>query len=157
MAENILEQTSSEENQYVVFKLGAEVFGLDIDKVKEIIVYQDTTQLPGSSHEIEGIINLRGHIIPIYDIRKKFGFPITDHVKSSRIVVVEVHDNTIGIIVDGVSEVFSIPGNLIEKPSAMIVSGTDANYIKGIAKMENELVILLDFEKVIDPSIAQAV
>lgn len=157
MEHNTVEERSFDEAQYVVFKLGREVFGLAIDKVKEIIMHHETTQLPDTMEEIEGIINLRGHVIPIYDIRKKFGFPITNRKGTSRIVVVEVHNSTIGIIVDGVSEVLSIQNDMVEKPSFMLARENDTNFINGIAKLDNALVILLDIEKVIDPEMAQAV
>ncbi len=152
-----MDANTYDEKQYVVFKLGAEIFGLAINIVKEIIVYQETTQLPGTAQQIEGIINLRGHIIPIYDLRKKFSLPAVERNRNTRIVVVEVHDNTIGIVVDGVSEVLDIPGNVLEQPSAMISSGVDANYIAGIAKMEQGLILVLDLAKVINPDMAKAV
>lgn len=152
-----MEENTCDEKQYVVFKLGAEVFGLEINRVKEIIVHQDTTRIPGTMHQIEGVINLRGRIIPIYDLRKKFGFPEVEKTRSTRIVVVEVHDSTIGIVVDGVSEVLIIPGNAIEKPSSMISADVDVNFIDGIAKMEEKLIILLNLEKVIFSHISEAV
>lgn len=152
-----MNENSFIENQYVIFKLGVEVFGLEINKVKEIIVYQDTTQLPGSIHQIEGIINLRGHVIPIYNLRKKFDFPEVEKSRRTRIVVVEVHGSTIGIIVDGVSEVLMIPGSVMEQPSSVVSSDVDVNFISGIAKMEESLIIILDLEKVISPNVAAAV
>ena len=157
MEEQILDETKFDEKQYVVFKLGAEIFGLDINKVKEIIVYQDTTQLPGTMEQIEGVINLRGNIIPIYDLRKKFGFPEVEYSRSTRIIVVEVHDSTVGIIVDGVSEVLMISGKIIEKPSSIVTSEVDGNYITGIAKMDQHMVIILNLNKVINVSMDQAV
>lgn len=151
-----MDENTFDEKQYVIFKLGVEVFGLDIYKVKEIIVYQVTTKMPGAEKFIEGIINLRGYIIPIFNLRKKFGFPEAEETGGNRIVVVEAHSNTVGIVVDGVSEVQIIPGNVIEKPSSLISSGVDANYIAGIAKMEEKLIIILDLEKVINSDIAVA-
>jgi purine-binding chemotaxis protein CheW len=147
---------SSTERQYVIFRLGSEVFGLEINRVKEIIVYQDTTRIPGIGELIDGIINLRGHVIPIFNLRRKFGFPEVENTRSTRIVVVEAHDNTVGIVVDGVSEVLIIPGNIVEKPSSMITN-VDANHISGIAKVEEKLVILLDLEKVIQSDLAQVI
>ncbi|PKM45537.1 MAG: chemotaxis protein CheW [Firmicutes bacterium HGW-Firmicutes-8] len=152
-----MDENTFDERQYVIFKLGAEVFGLDINKVKEIIVYQETTNIPGSGQLIEGIINLRGSVIPIFNLRRKFGFPEAEKTRSARIVVVEANDSTVGIVVDGVSEVLIIPGSVIEKPSSMISSGVDASYIAGIAKMEEKLVILLNLEKVINREMAEAV
>lgn len=152
-----MDTNTPDEKQYVVFKLGMEVFGLEINKVKEIIIYQDTTKLPGTGRLIEGVINLRGHIIPIYKLRKKFGFPEKERTRSTRIVVVEVHDSIIGIIVDNVTEVLMIPNSVMEQSTAVISGGVDANYIAGIAKMEDGLIIALDLEKVIKTDMAKAV
>ncbi|MFZ5640391.1 MAG: chemotaxis protein CheW [Bacillota bacterium] len=146
-----------DEKQYVVFRLGAEIFGVDISKVREIIVYREPTRMPGTSELVEGVINLRGHVIPIYSLRKKFGFPEAEKTRNTRMVVVEVQDSTIGIVVDGVSEVLMISGSVMEKPSAMISTGVDTNYIAGIAKMEEGMIIVLDLDKVINPNMAKAV
>ncbi|TLM97816.1 chemotaxis protein CheW, partial [bacterium] len=147
-------EDTSGERQYVVFRLGPETFGLDINKVKEIIIYQDTTRLPGAGRLIEGVINLRGHIIPIYALRKRFGFTAGTGAGITRIVVVEVRKSTVGIVVDGVSEVLMIPDSVMEKPSAIISAGVDANYISGIAKTDEGLIIILDLERVIESNIA---
>lgn len=145
------------EQQYVVFKLGGEVFGLKINKVKEIVVYQETTHVPGLNSQIEGIINLRGNVIPIFNLSEKLGFPEPERNRHTRIVVIESHDNIVGLVVDGVSEVLMIQGKLIEKPSSIITAGIDTDYITGIAKIEEKLVILLDMEKIITPRVALAV
>lgn len=146
-----------DERQYVVFRLGAEVFGIDINKVKEIIVYQEPTHVPGSSDTIEGIINLRGHVIPIFNLRKKFNVPEAENTRKTRIIVVEAGNGSVGIVVDSVSEVVMIPGSLIEKPSNLLASDVDRMYITGVAKMELALVIILDVEKVITRDMAEAV
>lgn len=152
MNDNVLD-----EKQYVIFKLGVEVFGLDINKVKEIIVYREPTIMPGTSDLIEGIINLRGYVVPICSLRKKFGFAEIDNTRSTRIVLVEVRDNMIGIIVDSVSEVLMISENRVEKPSAIIDSSVAVDHIAGIAKMEEGMIIILDLEKVINHNMARAV
>ena len=144
-----MEYNTSEEKQYVVFMLSMEVFGLEINRVKEIIIYQEYTNIPGAGELVEGVINLRGHVIPIFNLRKKFGFPLTERTGKTRIVVVEANNNTVGLVVDSVSEVLAIPGSLIEEPSAMLSSGLDANFITGIAKIDKRLVIVLDLEKVV--------
>ena len=146
-----------DDKQYVIFELGVEAFGMDINTVKEIINYQETTQLPGAGYLIEGIINLRGHVIPVFSLRKKFGFPEKETTKRTRIVVVETDENTVGIVVDAVAEVLRIPGELIEKPSSLVSSGVDNEYISGIAKMEDSLIIILNLESVINSGIANAV
>jgi purine-binding chemotaxis protein CheW len=144
-----VEENTFDEKQYVAFRLGAGVFGVDISRVREIIVHREPTRVPGVSELVEGVINLRGHVIPIYSLRKQFAFPETEKTGDTRMVVVEVQDSTIGIVVDEVSEVLMIPGSVVEKPSAMISTGVDNDYIAGIAKMEENLVIILDLERVL--------
>jgi len=145
---------ANDEKQYVVFQLGAEVFGVDINKIKEIITYRETTQIPGTGHLTEGVINLRGTVIPVFCLRKKFGFREVENDRNTRIVVVEVHDSTVGIVVDAVVEVLLISGDSIEEPSSMITTDVDSGYITGIAKLEDRLVIILDLETVINPGTA---
>lgn len=140
-----------DDKQYVVFKLGAETFGIQINKVKEIILFQETTKIPGTTHLIEGVINLRGQIIPIFSLQKKFAFPEAEISSSTRVIVVEANENTVGVVVDCVSEVLIIPGSVVEKPSSMITFDVDSAYIAGIAKMDEKLIIILDLEKVISP------
>ncbi|MFZ5641896.1 MAG: chemotaxis protein CheW [Bacillota bacterium] len=140
---------TSNENQYVIFRLGAETFGVNIARVKEIITNQNTTRLPGTSRHVQGVINLRGRVIPIYNLRQKFNLPPVEETCSSRIVVVEAGESVLGITVDGVSEVLMISDQVIEKPSRMITTSVDRNYINGIAKINQELVIILDLEKAV--------
>ncbi len=136
------------EKQFVVFRLGKETYGLDIESVREIITMQTITQVPRTLEYIEGVINLRGRVIPVYNIRRKFGLPEEEATRATRIVVVEVEGNTIGMIVDGVSEVLRISGDMVERPSE-IISDVDTEYLQGVAKMEEKLVILLDIAKVL--------
>ncbi len=150
-----MEESINDERQYVVFKLDTEVFGLEISLVREIIVYKETTRLPGIHHEFEGVINLRGHVIPVFCLRKKFGLAQKALDNSTRIVVVEVHGCTVGVIVDGVSEVLMIPASVIESTNSMITSSVDANFIEGIAKYDEKLIIVLNLEQVIHPSTVQ--
>ncbi|PKM82301.1 MAG: chemotaxis protein CheW [Firmicutes bacterium HGW-Firmicutes-14] len=157
MNAQVSEEIKYGEQQYVVFTLGEESFGVDINKVREIIVYRETTNIPGTTDLVEGIINLRGKVIPIYSLRKKFGFPEPEGTRNTRIVVIEVCGSTVGVIVDGVSEVLVISGDVMEKPSSMICQGVDSGYIDGIAKIDNRLIIILDLEKVISSDVVQAV
>lgn len=146
-----------DEKQFVIFELGKESFGLDINKVKEIIVNQKTTHIPGTNDRLEGVINLRGKVIPIFGLCKEYGFPEPEKTRNTRIVVVEALSKTVGLVVDGVSEVLTIQGESVEKPSSMITAGIDTSFLTGIAKIENKLVILLDLEKIITPEVAKAV
>lgn len=139
------------EQQLVVFELNNEVYGVDIAKVHEIIRMQNITQVPRAPQFVEGVINLRGRVIPVVDLRKRFGFAKTEHSKQSRIVVVEIDGQTIGMIVDGVSEVLRIPTASIEPPSP-VVTTLDSDYLKGIAKLEDSLIILLQLDKILSDS-----
>lgn len=141
-------QVGDVEEQLVVFDLGDEVYGIDISKVQEIIRMQDITQVPGAPSFVEGVINLRGKIIPVVDLHRRFGLSPTPVTKASRIVVVETDGFVIGMVVDAVSEVLRISTNCVEPPSP-IVAGVDSEYIRGIAKLENRLVILLQLDKVL--------
>ncbi len=142
------EELMTGDNQYVVFKLGREVYGLEISTVLEIIAMQTITEVPGTEDYIEGVINLRGLVIPVFNLHKKFNLPGGEITRLTRIVVVEVEGSNIGMLVDGVSEVVRIPGEVIEPPSK-IMNGIDEEYLLGIAKLEDRLVILLDLTKVL--------
>ncbi|MCL5025280.1 MAG: chemotaxis protein CheW [Chloroflexi bacterium] len=141
-------QVGDLEEQLVVFDLGDEVYGIDISRVQEIIRMQAITQVPGAPAFVEGVINLRGKIIPVVDLHSRFRLPPAEATKSSRIVVVETEGHVIGMVVDAVSEVLRIPASCVEPPSP-IVAGVDSEYLRGIAKLEGRLVILLQLDKVL--------
>src|SRR5438067_6033582 len=138
----------SEERQLVVFQLGAELYGVEIARVHEIIRLQTVTRVPRAPSFVEGVINLRGRVIPVVDMRRRFGLPTAEHTRATRIVVVEIGDQVVGIIVDGVSEVLRVTSGTIEPPSP-VVAGLDSEYIHGIAKLPERLVILLDLERIL--------
>jgi len=142
------EELMTGDNQYVVFRLGREVYGLEISTVLEIITMQTITEVPGTEDYIEGVINLRGLVIPVFNLHKKFNLLGGEITRLTRVVVVEVEGSNIGMQVDGVSEVVRIPGEVIEPPSK-IMNGIDEEYLLGIAKLEDSLVILLDLAKVL--------
>lgn len=144
------EELMTEENQFVVFKLAQETYGVEINHVREIITLQSITEVPGTIDIIEGIINLRGYVIPIFNLRKKFCLPEEELTKNARIVVVEVSGNTLGMIVDGVSEVLRISGKDIEEPSRVITANIDTEFIKGIAKLEDKLVTILNLDNILN-------
>ncbi len=134
--------------QLVSFKLGDEEFGVDILKVQEINNIVDVTRIPNAPEFVEGVINLRGKVIPIIDLRCKFGLPPKDRDKDTRIIVVELSGKIVGFIVDAVSEVLRIPKSVTEPPPP-IVSGIDAEYITAVGKLEDRMLILLDLDKVL--------
>src|SRR6266516_3972712 len=105
-----------DEQQLVVFELGAELYGVEIARVHEIIRLQAVTRVPRSPAFVEGVINLRGKVIPVVDLRRRFGLPSADHTRSTRIVVVEIGDQVVGIVVDGVSEVLRVSTSIVEPP-----------------------------------------
>lgn len=139
---------SEEILQLVSFKVGEEEFGVNILQVHEINRMTEITRVPKAPDFVEGVINLRGKIIPIIDLRKRFGLPPKERDKNIRIIVVDIKGQTIGFIVDSVSEVIRLPReNIDDAPD--LVTGIDAEYIKGVGKMDNKLLILLDLEKIL--------
>ncbi len=135
--------------QLVSFKIGEEEFGVDILKVQEINRMMQVTKVPNAPMFVEGVINLRGRVIPVIDLRVKLNMPQVDYGKDTRIVVVELNNKTIGFIVDEVNEVRRIPQSITEPPPPM-VAGIDSEYITAIGKLENTLLILLDLDKILD-------
>ena len=135
--------------QLVVFELANEVYGINIGTVREIIRMQTVTYVPDSPGFVEGVINLRGRGIPVVDLRKRFGLPVTDATNESRVLVVDISGDDIGVIVDAVTEVQRISEDSIE-PTTTLVTTEDSYYIEGIAKVDDQLLILLDLEKALD-------
>jgi purine-binding chemotaxis protein CheW len=136
------------DNQLVVFDLANEHYGVDIGTVDRIIYLQPITAVPQAPPFVEGITNLRGMVLPVVDLRKRFGLPIEGTNGDGRIVVVEMGDTRVGMIVDGVSEVLHVSEDDIEPPSPLVTS-VDSSFITGIAKVDERLVILLDLDKVL--------
>ncbi len=136
-----------DETQLVVFKLGDEFFGVDISIVESIIKAKKITLVPHAHEFVEGVTNLRGIIVPVIDLRTRFGMPRLAAGKETRIIVLEHQSSVIGIVVDAVTEVLRLPDRIIEQPS-MFVTGLDAAYISGIAKFPDRLITILDVEKV---------
>ena len=147
----VLAEDSEQIKQLVSFILGKEEFGVDILMVQEIIRLATITPIPNAPEFIEGVINLRGKIIPIIDLRKrlKISKDAAENAKHTRILVIEIDGNVTGFIVDAVSEVLKIPINRIEPPPEIIVSTIDSEYISGVIKLEEKLLILLDFKKIL--------
>ncbi len=132
--------------QLVSFVVGQEEFAIDILSVQEINRMMELTRVPQSPPEVEGVINLRGRIIPVVDLRTRFGMESCERTGQSRIVVVEVLGRVVGFIVDRVNEVLRISRQIVEAPPSMIAS-IDSEYISGVGKLEDRLLILLDLEK----------
>lgn len=148
MTEDRLDISTDQWEQLVVFRLANEFYGVNIGAVNTIIRMQEITDIPQTPVFVEGVINLRGSIIPVIDLRKRFALPVGEITKASRIVVVESNGQMIGMMVDAVVETLRLSTNDIEPPSPVIAS-IDSEYLRGVGKQENRLVILLDLERVL--------
>jgi purine-binding chemotaxis protein CheW len=135
------------ERQLVVFDLATEIYGVNIGTVREIIRVQEITHVPNAPEYVEGVINLRSRVIPIVDLRKRFGVAVTETTPETRIVVVDIKGEDIGMMVDAVREVLRIRESTVE-PASSIVTTSDSYYIQGIANLGERLLILLDLDKV---------
>ena len=138
--EETLKKQDAELLQLVTFSIGEEEFGVDILSVQEIIRMMDITKVPRA--------NLRGKVIPIIDLRRRFGLTTRDHDKHTRIIVIEINNMIVGFVVDSVSEVLRIPASTVEPPPP-VVSGLESEYISGVGKLEDRLLILLDLNKLL--------
>lgn len=136
------------DKQYVVFDLGGEHYGVDIAAVEGIIKLQLITSVPHAPAFIEGVTNLRGKVLPVVDLRRRFNLPAGATSKETRIVVVEMNGATVGMIVDGVSEVLQVSDEAVEPPSPIVMT-IDSAFIRGIAKVDERLIILLDLSQVL--------
>ncbi|MGI6621147.1 MAG: chemotaxis protein CheW [Bacillota bacterium] len=136
------------DRQIVAFCLGSETYGVDIQKVREIIPIQKIVPVPRAPDFVEGIINLRGKVIPVLDLRKHFGFEKKEATPEQRIVLTESEGEGIGVIVDSVSSVIRISDDAVEPP-ASVIAGEANDYIQGIAKVNDSLIVLLDLTRII--------
>jgi purine-binding chemotaxis protein CheW len=134
--------------QLVTFRLAQEEYGIEITKVQEIILMGEITRVPQTPDYIKGLINLRSTVIPIVDLRLRFGLPSENPTDETRIMVVNVVGKTIGIIVDGVSEVLRISQEQIAPPPPT-VAGLDREYLTGLVKLDSRLLILLDIDRIL--------
>ena len=146
--DSIKTQLSGKTLQVVTFALGSEEYGVDIAQVQEINRMVTITHVPRAPQFMEGVINLRGQLIPIIDLRSRFGMERSERTKNTRIVVTEIGSKRIGMVVDSVSEVLRIPVEQIED-APDLVAGVDTEYIRGVGKMGDRLIIMLDLGRVI--------
>ena len=136
-----------EAEQLVVFQLGQELYGVDIGGVNTIIRMQGITRVPQAPEFVEGVINLRGSTIPVIDLRQRLGLGAHEDRKSSRIVAIESCLGLVGLIVDAVTEIRSVPRDAVEPPSSL-VTAADSHCLRGVAKLDDRLVIMLDLEQI---------
>lgn len=135
--------------QLVSFELGGEEYAVDILRVQEINRMSEIARVPNAPPYVEGVINLRGRVIPVVSLRKKFKMEEKELDAQSRIIIMDIQGITIGIVVDAVSEVLRIPAGTVDPAPPMAV-GVSAEFIKGIAKLEDRLLILIDMDKLIE-------
>ncbi|GIV61228.1 MAG: chemotaxis protein CheW [Rhodothermaceae bacterium] len=141
--------------QLVSFVIENEEFGIDILNVQEIIRPVAITRVPNAPPFVEGVINLRGRIVPVVDLRKRFNLPPRPMDKNTRIVVVEMDGKVIGFMMDAVREVIRVSRDVIEPPPELTL-GIDTHYISGVAKLDDRLLILLELEEVLSAEELQA-
>lgn len=137
---------AADELQLVVFDLAGEHYGVDIESVREIIRLQEVTHIPGAPDSVEGVINLRGRVIPVVDLRKRFNLAVTLETGQSRIVVIEIAEDEVGVWVDAVTEVLRIPMSSVETTSALVKT-SDSSYLQGIAKVDDRLMMILNLDR----------
>ena len=149
LAEEVLEGIGDEpdELQLVTFTIG-EQYGVPISQVQEIIRIGNITRVPNSLPYMEGVINLRGRVLPVLNLRKRLKLPEKDISQESRIVVVEASTKTLGLLVDAVSHVIKVSPEIVEKAPEEVLE-VDSDYITGVCKLKNSLVILIDLERLI--------
>src|SRR5215468_12731769 len=139
------------ELQVVGFRIGEETFGVRIGSVREIVRVPEITTVPNAQETIEGVINLRGKIIPVVDLRKRFGQVQIVADKKNRILVVELDNKLVGLIVNAASEVLKIPPSEVEPPGTVFAEG-ESSYVTGVGKLRGRLIILLDISKLLSRS-----
>lgn len=146
--EELEEEEDTQKDKFLIFTLGIEFYGIEISAVTEIIGIQPITEIPELPEYIRGIINLRGKIIPVMDVRLRFKKPFIEYNDRTCVVVIDIHDISIGLIVDSVSEVTVIPDSEIVEPPE--VNKMSNRYIKGIGKIGNEIKLLLDCNQLLN-------
>jgi len=134
--------------QVVGFRIGNETFGVRIASVREIVRVPEITAVPSAPETVEGVINLRGKIIPVMDLRKRFGQSDIQPDKKNRILVVELNNKLVGLIVNAASEVLKIAPSEIEAPGNLFAEG-ESGYVTGVGKLKGRLIILLDIAKLL--------
>jgi purine-binding chemotaxis protein CheW len=143
------------EQQLVIFELANESYGINIAVVESIIKMQMITQLPQTPTYVKGVINLRGSVLPVIDLRSRFALDAREDTRQTRIIIVTMGNIKVGVTVDGVSEVLRVSDELIE-PLPPMVSSVNSIFLKGIVRLENRLIILLELDKVLDIGEQQA-
>lgn len=142
------EEYVNDEIQLVIFKLGREEYGVSILQVQEIKRITDITRVPHTPDYIKGVINLRGSVLPVIDLKKRLNLPQQASTEDTRIIIVKVEELSIGMVVDAVSEVLTISQQHVDSPE-VVAGSVSANYLSGVGKLEDRLLILLNLEAII--------
>lgn len=135
-------------NQYVIFELADEFYGVDIHQVRGIEKPMSLTRVPNAPEFVQGVCNLRGSVIPVIDLRRRLGLSAGTETKNTRVLIVNVDKYTVGMVIDNANDVVNINPDMIE-PSPALVSGIDSEFIRGVAKINNRLLVLLDLNKIL--------
>ncbi len=144
------EEQKSPDIQVVVFRLRDEEYGVDIHEVREIIRLSEMSYIPEAPFFIEGVINLRGEVVPVTSLSKLFHLPSKEkYEKTARIIVVEIQDQTIGLLVDEVPEIIRIPHEQVKPTPEVISKEIKKDYLKGVGKVDDRLLILLDVNRIL--------
>ncbi len=138
--------------QFVIAGIGREEFAIDVLSVQEIIRLVELTRLPKAPPFVEGVINLRGRIIPVLNLRRRFGLSETTVTDRQRIVVVMVRQRMVGLLVDEVAEVLRIGLSAIEPPPSIMGSSTGAEFTRGVGRLDDRLIVVLDLERLLLPA-----
>ncbi|MFA5576086.1 MAG: chemotaxis protein CheW [Tissierellaceae bacterium] len=136
------------ERQYVTFTLNREEYGVDIKDVQEITDFQDYTRIPDSPRFLLGMVNIRGTITPIIDLKERFNLPRADLDKARRIIIINLGDKQIGFLIDDASRVLRLKDDQIDRPPE-VISKNIRDYVVGIGKVDEKLILILDLEKVL--------
>jgi len=140
----------SKTQQYVIFSINDQMYGIEILRVKEVLSYRKITPLPNMIGFIKGIINLRGVVLPVFDLRKKFNLVDTKYTPFHAIIVMEISGRVMGVVVDEISDVVELQPEEIQATSNL-PPGVQTEYMKGIGKKEYELMVLLDIDRLLSP------
>jgi purine-binding chemotaxis protein CheW len=148
VVEDVTEK-NSQEGQFLTFSIANQEYGIDIRHVTEIIGIQKITDLPDLPDFVKGVINLRGKVIPVVDVRLRFGMSERDYDERTCIIVVNIEETSVGLVVDTVSEVMNIPGTNIEPPPKVNKKVDGNRFVHGLGKVEEDVKILLDTQKLL--------
>jgi len=149
MSDEVETKSAPDEVQLVVYQLGNEEYGIEVNQVREIIKMETITNIPKAPCYIEGVINLRGQVTTVISLRTKFDLDNVEADQHTRIIVAEIDKLTVGMTVDSVTEVMRVPRSSIESTPSIITNGTNSECFKGVCKLDNRLLILMDLQKVL--------